>query len=235
MPEKIIDSYIMWIIIKQNMKKFKTLVEKIISEMAFGIGKYKEIPLQELIDHIISFDNAGQGVNKASKASFTVVTVPQYRKTGFPYKKLYKLGQTEVLIRTDYESNVNAQREREGKEADFKAGKASGMKERISKSVAVTTKDLPVLVYRPEKSRPSFWFVETNTGEIQEVPKEEIASFLYVPSGNSNQGLESEISYRTIGFDKIIGMSFQGEEFMVSDADPIKKQIFNMAQDKLVS
>ena len=217
------------------MKSFKTLVEEVISEMAYGIGNYTEIPLQELIDHVISFDNAGQGVNKSSKASFTVVTVPQYRKTGFPYKKLYKVGQTSANIRNDYESNVNAQREREGKEGDFKAGAAKGIKERVSKSVAVTTKDLTVLVYRPMEPKPSFWFVETNTGEIQEVPKEEIASFLFAPAPSSGQGVDSEISYRTIGFDKIIAMSFQGQEFMVSDVDPIKKEIFNKVQDRLAS
>jgi hypothetical protein len=216
------------------MKKFDILANKILREMAYGLGgSGQELTKDELIKYVIELDKIGRGV---MPVSFTSVTVPTYRKTGFPYKTLFKVGQTSGMIGTDYESNVNKQREREGVEGEFVAQANKNIRERLSPSVGITTKGLPVLVYRPtNKPLPSFWFVETQDGQIQEVEKEQIKPFLPAPSPSMSQGVEKTIDYRTYGFDKIVGISIDGKEHIVSDVNPIAKQIFEKVKDRLRS
>lgn len=214
-------------------KKFNDLIEQLnITEMAYGLGNFEPVTLEEFINIIMDHDNSNIG---AKPISFTSVTNPVHRKTGFPYAKLYKVGQTAGMIGTDYEQNVNAQREREGLEADFVKQEVSKVKEWLSKSIGITNKDLKVIKYRPLASRPSYWVVETKEGDLKEVTKDEIAPFLSERPAVSSQGVENVIHYRLYGLDKLISVSFQGKEYLITDADPLRVKVFELVQSKLTS
>ena len=212
--------------------QFDVLTEALLKDMAYGLGNYTPITRQEFIDLIIDFDNSKIG---AKPISFTSVTEPLYKKTGFPYQRLFKVGQTAGMIGTDYGANVNAQRGREDKAQDFKAQASKTIKEYLSHSVAVTHKDNIVLRYRPLNPQPSYFVVQTNVGQLQEVPSEDIIGYLYPVAPAVNQGLDKQIDHRTYGFDKMVSSSFQGKEYLISDIDPLRKSVFDIVRDKLKS
>lgn len=220
------------------MKKFDILTSKILREMAYGLGgSGEQLSKDELIKYIMELDKIGRGT---MNISFTSITIPKFRKTGFPYKNLYKVKQTTGKIGTDYQAGVNRQREKEGVEGEFKAQSSSVIKERLSPSVGITFKGNAVLIYKPASdasntSNQSFYFAETQDGQIQEVEKETIKPFLpsYVPP--QSQGVEKTITYLTYSFSNIIGMKIEGKDHAITDIDPIKRQIFEMVQDRLKS
>jgi hypothetical protein len=199
------------------------------NNMPYGLTNSTQVTTEQFLSYIVNYDNSGIG---ARPISFTSVTNPAHRKKGFPYSKLYKVGQTSGMLGTDYESNVNAQREREGKTADFEAQANNKMKAWLSRSVGVTNKDNTVIRYRPLNNKPSYWFVQTEDGDVKEINFEEVKPFLYEYNGNS-QGLDEQIEFRLYGVDKIIAFTFEGNEGIISDVDDIRKKIFEIAVNKL--
>lgn len=195
----------------------------------YGLTNAMQTTTEQFLSFIVNYDNSGIG---ARPISFTSVTSPVYRKKGFPYAKLYKVGQTAGMLGTNYEANVNAQREREGKIADFISQTNSKMKEWLSRSVGVTNKDNTVIRYRPLNNKPSFWVVETEEGELKEVDFSEIKPYLYEYSGNT-QGLEEQVEFRLYGVDKIIAFAFEGNEGIIEDADETRVKVFQLVEHKL--
>ena len=217
---------------KYNNMQFNDLTKQIITEMAYGLGNFQPITLQEFLDIIMQYDNSNIG---AKPISFTSVTNPVYRKRAFPYANLYKVGQTAGMVGTDYEANVNAQRDREGKTADFVKQPTSKVQEWLSNSIGITSTGLTVIAYRPLNPKPSFWVVQTNEGEFKEITKEEATQYMSAPTGYSSQDLEKGIDYRLYGVDKIISVSFQNKEYLITDADPTRVKIFQLVEPKLAS
>lgn len=210
---------------------FNELIKQLnITEMAYGLGNFEPITLDEFVTLITDYDDSNAG---AKPISFTSVTNPVYRKTGFPYAKLYKVGQSAGMVGTDYEANVNAQREREGKEADFVKQQTSKVKEWVSKSIGITNTGLKVIKYRPLASKPSYWVIQTKDGELKEISKEEASKYLPEYSGTTSQGVENTVEYRLYGLDKLIAVSFEKKEYVISDADPARVKVFEVVQDKL--
>lgn len=195
----------------------------------YGLTNTMQTTTEQFLSFIVNYDNSGIG---ARPISFTSVTSPVYRKKGFPYAKLYKVGQTAGMLGTDYEANVNAQREREGKIADFIVQNNNKMKEWLSRSVGITNKDNTVIRYRPLNNKPSFWVVETEEGELKEVDISEIKPYLYEYNGNS-QGLDEQIEFRLYGVDKIIAFAFEGNEGIIEDADENRIKVFKLIEHKL--
>lgn len=211
----------------------KKLAYIYLTEMAYGMGADSTpITKDALLQIIKDFDKSDVGTRPIS---FTSVTNPVYRKTGFPYKALYKVGQTAGMLGTDYSGNVNRQREREGKPADFAAQQSSTIKEWISPSIGITHKGNVVIKYRPLAPSPSFWVVQNNDGTFVEVSKEEALKYITPTAGAPNQGVEKEISYRTYGIDKLVAVNFLKNEYMVSDADPTRLEVFSLVKDKVKS
>lgn len=195
----------------------------------YGLTNAMQTTTEQFLSFIVNYDNSGIG---ARPISFTSVTSPVYRKKGFPYAKLYKVGQTAGMLGTDYEANVNAQREREGKVADFISQTNNKMKEWLSRSVGITNKDNTVIRYRPLNNKPSFWVVETEEGELKEVDFSEIKPYLYEYNGNT-QGLEEQVEFRLYGVDKIIAFAFEGNEDIIEDADETRVKVFQLVEHKL--
>lgn len=195
----------------------------------YGLTNAMQTTTEQFLSFIVNYDNSGIG---ARPISFTSVTSPVYRKKGFPYAKLYKVGQTAGMLGTDYEANVNAQREREGKVADFISQTNNKMKEWLSRSVGITNKDNTVIRYRPLNNKPSFWVVETEEGELKEVDFSEIKPYLYEYNGNT-QGLEEQVEFRLYGVDKIIAFAFEGNEGIIEDADETRVKVFQLVEQKL--
>lgn len=195
----------------------------------YGLTNTMQTTTEQFLSFIVNYDNSGIG---ARPISFTSVTSPVYRKKGFPYAKLYKVGQTAGMLGTDYEANVNAQREREGKVADFISQTNNKMKQWLSRSVGITNKDNTVIRYRPLNNKPSFWVVETEEGELKEVDFSEIKPYLYEYNGNT-QGLEEQVEFRLYGVDKIIAFAFEGNEGIIEDADETRVKVFQLVEHKL--
>jgi hypothetical protein len=218
------------------MKYDNSILENIylnvLKEMAFGLsGSGESLTIKELIDYIINLNNDKRGT---MNISFTSIIIPKFRKTNFPYKNLYKVKQVQGQIGTDYEKSVNRQREKEGVEGEFKAEPSRVIKERISQSVGITFQNNYVLIYRPKLiTEPSYFFVEDQNGEVKEVPKKEIETFLPSYKPSERQEVEKTIDYLTYKFDNIIGMKIDGKDHTILDVDPIKKQIYEMVKDRL--
>ena len=195
----------------------------------YGLTNAMQTTTEQFLSFIVNYDNSGIG---ARPISFTSVTSPVYRKKGFPYAKLYKVGQTAGMLGTNYEANVNAQREREGKVADFISQTNNKIKQWLSRSVGVTNKDNTVIRYRPLNNKLSFWVVETEEGELKEVDFSEIKPYLYEYNGNT-QGLEEQVEFRLYGVDKIIAFAFEGNEGIIEDADKTRVKVFQLVEHKL--
>jgi hypothetical protein len=212
--------------------KDQLILENLYLEMAYGLsGTGESITKKELIEHIIALDGMGRG---AMNVSFTSIVTPKFRKTGFPHKNLFKLKQVQGIIGDDYEAGVNRQREKEGVEGEFKALPSTTVKEYISSSIGITFRDNYVILYKPKLlSNPSYFFIQTNIGKIQEVPKEQIQQYLqeYKPSGR--QEVDKAVHRLTYGIDSLVGIKIEGKDHIIEDADPIKKHIFELAQDRL--
>jgi hypothetical protein len=216
------------------MNKDQIILESIYMEMAYGLsGTGEAITKKELVEHILALDKMKRGV---MNVSFTAVTIPQFRKTGFPYKNLYKIKQVQGQIGYDYGSSVNKQREREGNEEIFIPQPSKSVRDYLSPSIGITFRGNYVIRYKPKLiSNPSYFFAETRDGEIKEVDKEEVRPFIpeYKPSGI--QGVEKTVSHLDYGIDGIVGIKIEGKDHIIEDADPIKKHIFELAQDRMKS
>jgi hypothetical protein len=211
---------------------FNIIAENIINDMSFGLGTSSPVTQDDFVQQVIEFDNSKVGTRPIS---FTSVTTPLYRKTGFPYKNLYKIGQTNGMIGFDYQANVNAQREREGKPADFLVQPSKTIKEWLSFSIGITHRDLKVLRYRPLNPAPSYFVVVDQDGTLKEIENEEAVKYLVPVSSPTNQGIEQTIDYRTYGIDKIVAYSFLKKEHTITDVDPERLEIFNVVRAKLRS
>ena len=213
-----------------NKPNFDIQYENYLKEMAYGLGAGSApVTIEQFLDVIKRFDNANKG---AQPISFTSVTTPQYRKTGFLYSKLFKVGQTNGLLGNDYEANVNAQREREGKPADFVKQQTSNVKEWLSASVGITNTGLTVIKYRPLNPLPSHWVVEDLKGNLKVVEPEEVTPFLYVPKTLS-QGVDKTVEYRLYGADKIVAANFQKAEYTITNVNPVFKSVFELVKGSL--
>lgn len=207
------------------MQTFK----KFLQEMAFGLGSGGEsMTIQEIMDFIIEKET--KGGNRIIPISFTSVTIPKYRKTGFPFASLYKITQT-VAELTDYEKKVNRELVKQGGEGNFEAQSSSVVAERLSRSVGISKRGLPLLMFdqtQIEKST-SLFVVRENSGELHYIEKEEAKSYLSPSSGYS------PLQWRTYGIDKLVGLRVDGREIVNSDIDSDKMEVFNFVRDRLKS
>lgn len=209
---------------------YERIINKPLNEMAFGLGSGGvSMSIKDIMDLIIEKD--GEGGNRVIPISFTSVTVPKVRKTGFPYASLYKITQT-VAELTDYEKAVNRDLQKQGAEGDFKAQSSSVVGERLSRSVGISKRGLPLLMLNQtqiEKST-SLFVVREQSGELHYIDKEEAKAYLVgsAPSATA-------VQWRTYGIDKLVGLRVDGKEIVNSEIDSDKVQVFDFVRDRLKS
>lgn len=215
-----------------NMNRDQIILEGIYMEMAYGLsGSGEDLTTQELMDHIIALDKMKRG---AMNVSFTAITVPQYRKTGFPYSNLYKVKQVQGQIGDDYGAGVQRIRDREGVEGDFKPLPSSAVKEYLSPSVGISFQNNPVLIYTPKLvSNPSYFFTRLSNGTIEELDKNEVKPFLRDYKPSERQGTDDKKHRINYKFDGIAGMKIEGKDYKVIDNEPLKQEIFDMVRERL--
>lgn len=211
------------------MNRFDNLAKQILTEMAFGLGAGGvNMSIKEIMDLIVEKDQ--EGGNRIIPISFTSVTIPKVRKTGFPFVNLYKVTQT-VSELTEYEKTVNRELEKQGAEGDFKAQASNVVGERLSRSVAISKRGLPLLMFNQTqiKQSTSLFVARESSGELHYVDKEEAKTYL-IGSAPS-----TPLQWRTYGIDKLVGLRIDGKEIVNSEIDSDKLEVFEFVKDKLKS
>ena len=207
------------------MRTFK----KYLQEMAFGLGSGgQEMTIQEIMDFIVETET--RGGDRIIPISFTSVTIPKYRKTGFPFASLYKITQT-VAELTDYEKKMNREIVKQGGEGNFEAQSSSVVAERISRSIGISKRGLPLLMFDQTQinQSTSLFVVREKSGEIHYIEKDEAKNYLIPSSGSA------PLKWRTYGIDKLVGLRVDGREIINSEIDSDKMEIFNFVRDRLKS
>lgn len=211
---------------------YNGILKTTLNEMAFGLGAGgTSMTIQEIMDFVASKDE--EGGNRVIPMSLTTVTEPRVRKTGFPYKNLYKITQTVVEL-TDYEKKVNRELRKQGEEGEFTAQSSSVVGERISRSVGISKRGLPLLMFDQTQieQSTSLFVVREQSGEIHYIDKEDAKQYMPPPSPSATG---TSVKWRTYGFDKIVGLRIDGREILNSEIDSDKTQIFDFVKDRLKS
>jgi hypothetical protein len=201
-----------------------------IYEMAFGLGSGGvSMGIKQIMDLIIKKDTEGK--NREIPFSFTSVTVPKIRKTGFPYKSLYKITQTVARL-GDYKKFVNRELEKKGEGETYEPGESNVIAQRLSRSVGISKRGLPVLCMDITyiESATSIFVVREQSGEIHKIEKEEAKQYL-IPSSSGPAG--TSIKFRTYGFDKLVGLRIDNQEIVNSEIDSDKTEVFNYVRGEL--
>ena len=194
-------------------KDDKVLGEKYekLSEMAFGRGSGAiNILLKDFISKVAELDTRG-----VVPFAFTSITEPKLKKTGNPYKKVYKVSQVNVLLGVDYEAQKNRELEKQGLPATFVAGpRAWG--EHFTNSIVVHNGKY-YLVVNIQGSHSVYINVKED-GSFETLDKTLIQPFLPTPSTSDNK-------YHTYSFGSIVSGTLDKQEYVVEDVDQIRKDI----------
>jgi hypothetical protein len=206
------------------MNKDQTLLESLYVEMAYGFAEgSKPMSIQQMMDHVKQMDE--QKSNTTIPFSFTSITNPKYYKKQFPFQQLYKVTQT-VGELGEYQKEVNRQLTQRGDEGDFEAGASSVVGERISRSVGISKRGLPVLMFNNNliQNNVSLYVIRDNDGNLKEISKDEATGYMYPPSGGK---FDTNVKWRTYGFDKMVGLRVGGTEMVNTDIDEDKMEVFD--------
>ena len=214
------------------------------TEMAFGIAKQagdQHSLTREQLAQLLKDIEARRG-GGANFFSVTQVTRVQHNKIpnievftlpGLKYGKtqLAKVTQLNGAYNHDYAGEVNRLRAVEGKPQDFVA-KASTYNA-VEGSGALREKDGQLyLRIRPISTAKSFSpkYVQRVNGVFEVVNKETVSSYIPTTNAGAYQGLDqSAAEFRMISIDSIAAINIDGHEYVITDIDPIRKQIWTVS------
>lgn len=151
------------------------------------------------------------GLRGASFATITTRTDARLRKTGNPFGYVEKISRVNVTLGFQYAPAVNRQRVREGTDADF---------ESMPRQWGTRSEHSPLLIehkgklYLETKVERSISH-EYRTADGTVLADEEVEPFLPA-RGTSRQGTEKEILVRDYAIDSIIGITFQGQDYLIA-------------------
>lgn len=221
------------------METFNQNINQLL-EMAYGLGPGSTpISSSDLLKHLISFDEKGTtpfSITQITKQSSRKAPYPKFNMPGLKHGDTYfgKVAQVNGIINFDYEANVNTQRLKEELPADFK--KEAGWSKPVTKAIHELDGQL-YLYYRPNFSRPSFtpvYVVATDSSatNFDIVSSSDVDKYKSAAPEISKQGVAEVIPVRKISLDSIAAIKIDGQEFIVSDLDPVRKAIFDIVQPK---
>jgi len=216
---------------------------KKIVEGQFGTGG-RTVTKAQLVDVIKAAEASHKGTNFFSVTQVTKETTnkadsPVFTLPGLKNGKTYfaKVTRVNVLVGYDYQSRVNKQREREGKEGGFVA-QASSYTPVPDSNVLVAKGEQLYVRYSPMQTsatiKPVYVKAEndnpTTATDFTVTSKQEVEKYksARVKSGQY-QGVDDSVEVRTISLDSIVSANIAGSAYTVSDLDPVRKAIFQAA------
>jgi hypothetical protein len=219
-----------------------TKIFNIYNEMAYGIAsdpaKQQYITRDQLMDLIINAENMKPGTNFFS---LTQITKAATRKAPFPKFVLSglkdgstffaKVSQVNGMIGADYGSGVNTRREKEGKAADFVP--QASQYDAVEGSKAIQTSGGNAYFYYTPRNvaadfKPVYVRAIDPAGtEFKVVDRTEVEPYTSQSAGaGAYQGLEKGLEVRKVSVDSIAAINIAGDEYIISDLDPVRKKIW---------
>jgi hypothetical protein len=211
-------------------KRDQLILEHIYLEMAYGFAEGSvAMDIRGMMDAVVQADK--EKPNTTIPFSFTSITTPRKYEKQFPHNQLYKVTQTNGEL-GEYQKEVNRQLAARGDDANFEAGASNTVGERISISVGISKRGLPLLMFNSNlvTNTVSFYVIRDNHGKLQEIDKEEAKQYMYPSSGGK---FETNVKWRTYGFDKMVGLRVNKQEMINTDIDDDKMEVFDFIGSKL--
>lgn len=153
------------------------------------------------------------GIRGASFATVTTRTDARLKKTGNPFGHVEKVSRVNVTIGFQYAGSVNRQRVRENETPDFVAMPRQWGERSKHTPLLIEHKGKLYLEIKVERSLSHAYFA----ADGRMLTDAEVEPFLPV-RGQSRQEVAKEILVRDYAIDSIIGIAFQGQEYVVAPA-----------------
>lgn len=154
-----------------------------------------------------------RGVSHAMPIAFAALVNVKARKTGNPFGDIAKFSRVQAFTGFDYESSVNRQLSREGKDQLTFEAKERSWGERISPALVENNGKLYLVAKIERTAKPIF--LTRRNGFLSVTPKEMVAPFLPPSRPATNQGTEKEIVYRNYSLESLISLSIAGRKLRI--------------------
>lgn len=153
-------------------------------------------------------------VDRATPVTMTCMTDARARKTGNPFESIHKLSTVNGFIGFDYESVVNRQLTREGKDANFVSNSRS-WGSHVSKCLVQKGTKL-YLAFKPQSSTEPLFYGKKD-GKLLRTSRKAIEAFLPAKKegGSETQGTDTAVQYRNYDVDNIMTLTINKEKFYV--------------------
>lgn len=220
------------------------IIYNLYTEMAFGIAKQAgdqhSLNKEQFIQLLKEVEaQRGQGTNFFSVTQVTRVqhnkipNIEVFTLPGLKYGKtqLAKVTQLNGAYNHDYAGEVNRLRAAEGKPQDFVA-KASTYNA-VEGTGALREKDGQLyLRIRPISTAKSFSprYIQRVNGAFEVVNKDAVSQYIPTLNAGAYQGLDQHSAeFRMVSIDSIAAININGREYVITDLDPTRKQIWTVS------
>ena len=153
----------------------------------------------------------------AAPVTLSAMTDAKARKTGNPYKAIYKFAVVNGMIGVNYENAVNRQQVREGAvEGTFEA-KARQWGEQVNKSLVVNGDKYYISIVNPKscKAKPRYYGQRTDGSPVR-ISSEIAKQFIPEHKKATNQGTEREIVFRNYSLGNIRTVAIGGKKYRIA-------------------
>lgn len=153
----------------------------------------------------------------AAPVTLSAMTDTKARKTGNPYKAIYKFAVVNGMIGVNYENAVNRQQVREGAvEGTFEA-KARQWGEQVNKSLVVNGDKYYISIVNPKscKAKPRYYGQRTD-GSLVRISSEIAKQFIPEHKKATNQGTDKEIVFRNYSLGNIRTVAIGGKKYRIA-------------------
>ena len=153
----------------------------------------------------------------AAPVTLSAMTDTKARKTGNPYKAIYKFAVVNGMIGVNYENAVNRQQVREGAvEGTFEA-KSRQWGEQVNKSLVVNGDKYYISIVNPKscKAKPRYYGQRTD-GSLVRISSEIAKQFIPEHKKATNQGTDKEIVFRNYSLGNIRTVAIGGKKYRIA-------------------
>ena len=153
----------------------------------------------------------------AAPVTLSAMTDTKARKTGNPYKAIYKFAVVNGMIGVNYENAVNRQQVREGAvEGTFEA-QSRQWGEQINKSLVVNGDKYYISIVNPKscKAKPRYYGQRTD-GSLVRISSEIAKQFIPEHKKATNQGTDKEIVFRNYSLGNVRTVAIGGKKYRIA-------------------